>query len=396
MSNIDFDKIARCVEKEEAWPFIDYYCIKCKKDTISVNKYCLEGHPDFEKKLFDIGVEYINRIKKIGCYAIAEVATKISEMNNEQKVAIKVNITNLMQIKKILSLFDQYLSNDLKNEIIKIDTMFSNICNSLDYRSIYFLELVTNNGINISSVKFYFKAFGYDEEDINEVAYWDVLENISFINQDKTFESVKKIVKEKKVNLRCIGLEILNGAEVKIKYYVKVRENMKTIFDSLKGYLMENNLDNTLDETIKFIDKKLQLNIDLIQLTSGVSHEKIKDKYINLYCKNVNNPAIRVYYALREDLILRDIGDVYFLIDINSKEYYDLKILYEVNRTGKEIIKYMQEKHIVTIEGIVSYLKTIIKNYTPDMHKQMMSDCELFIKELEDKKYVVVVGKNVC
>lgn len=102
--------------------------------------------------------------------------------------------------------------------------------------------------------------------------------------------------------------------------------------------------------------------------------------------KNQNNK--KIFYSIKEGIVLRDVGGVIFLIDIHEKYYYDYKNLFSVNDIGKVIIKFALNNKVFTIEAVVSYLKSIIKDYHPEMYSLIYSDCQKFINELLDLGYV--------
>lgn len=386
------ENIGNYINLESVWSSIDCICIKCQKDNFSASRYCLEGHPNYEKELLEINKLCIDKMREIGCYGTSELVLPIGTNMDFQKFDIKVNLKDRQQIEEILDFFDEYISEDIKKEVLKIDEVLSNLSRESEYRSLYHVATIVDKYGQIKGLKFYFKTFDIEESVVKRKLYINALEQFEFVREDHIYSFIKQILESSNVDLQCLGLELLNGERSKIKYYLKVKESMEMTFELLKEYAKKYNLSQCLYETMCVIDKFKELNIDIIQLTT----DKLENNYINFYCKNNQLPALKRYYAIREGLVLRNIEGVYFLIDINEKKYYDLKRLYQVNQIGKVIIEYMQKHPITTISGIVSYLKTIIKNYRIEMYNQIYDDCEAFVIELQNKQYVTMVGENVC
>lgn len=130
-----------------------------------------------------------------------------------------------------------------------------------------------------------------------------------------------------------------------------------------------------------------KLHCDLLQVSSGFSNG---DESINMYLKSQTKYQ-KPYFSMREGLILRDIGGISFLIDTHEKQYYDLKELFSVNETGRVIIKYLMENEVCTLDGIVSQLRSLIKNYNAELYPVIYSDCKIFIELLQSYGYLMEV-----
>ena len=124
-----------------------------------------------------------------------------------------------------------------------------------------------------------------------------------------------------------------------------------------------------------------------MQVSSGFSNG---DESINMYMKSQTNYQ-KTYFSMREGLVLRDIGGISFLIDIYEKQYYDFQELFSVNETGQVIIKYLMTNGVCTLDGIVSYLRSLIKNYNTELYSVIYSDCKMFVENLESKGYLMEV-----
>lgn len=79
------------------------------------------------------------------------------------------------------------------------------------------------------------------------------------------------------------------------------------------------------------------------------------------------------------------------MIDIHEKQYYDLKELFSVNETGQVIIKYLMINGVCTLDGIVSHLRSLIKNYNNELYPAIYSDCKMFIELLQSYGYLMEV-----
>ena len=46
---------------------------------------------------------------------------------------------------------------------------------------------------------------------------------------------------------------------------------------------------------------------------------------------------------------------------------------------------------VCTLDGIVSYLRSLIKNYNAELYPVIYSDCKMFVENLESKGYLMEV-----
>ena len=170
----------------------------------------------------------------------------------------------------------------------------------------------------------------------------------------------------------------------KIKYYLcktDINNDIKDLLLELRKYPQ---YFKTVDTLLEIIDDIRDESCDLLQISSGYSND---DESINLYLDSPIKHK-KKYYSVREGLVLRNIGGVVFLIDIHEKHYYDLKNLFSVNETGKSIIEYMMQQGVCTLDGIVSYLRSVIKDYNAQLYPIIYSDCKMFVELLQRNGYL--------
>ena len=338
----------------------------------------------YEQYLTKTDMQFIDFTREIGVYGTSE---KMNLSNKEiDKFYIRTNISNQKQeislikylsANKILSNNQKDIINYLRNIDIRV--------NENDYKSFYFCGFSKNIASKeFDTIRFYFKCFGVDEMTDNNMDYLEYCEQYPTIRKDITFQIIKKMIIQGQVKLRSIGIEISNPHELKIKYYIsqsKETVDLSNILYNLKQY---DQYKTNVEKLLNNIPNKSVFKCTFIQLSSGYTNE---GECINMYFeKNQNNK--KIFYSIKEGIVLRDVGGVVFLIDIHEKYYYDYKNLFSVNDIGKVIIKFALNNKVFTIEAVVSYLKSIIKDYHPEMYSLIYSDCQKFINELLDLGYV--------
>lgn len=209
-------------------------------------------------------------------------------------------------------------------------------------------------------------------------------ENLNKINYVIELRRKQIDLLDELVKARFIGIEISNPNELKIKYYISQSKKTVDLSDLLYYLMNYKQYKINAENLIKSLPDISIYKCSLIQLSSGYTNE---GECINMYFeKNQNNK--KIFYSIKEGIVLRDVGGVVFLIDIHEKYYYDYKNLFSVNDIGKVIIKFALNNKVFTIEAVVSYLKSIIKDYHPEMYSLIYSDCQKFINELLDLGYV--------
>lgn len=170
----------------------------------------------------------------------------------------------------------------------------------------------------------------------NSLDYLKYCEQDPMIRKDITFQIIKQMIIEEQVKLRFIGIEISNTNELKIKYYISQSKETVDLSDLLLYLKNYKQYEINAENLIKSLPDISIYKCSLIQLSSGYTNE---GECINMYFeKNQNNK--KIFYSIKEGIVLRDVGGVVFLIDIHEKYYYDYKNLFSVNDIGKVIIKF--------------------------------------------------------
>lgn len=366
------------------WKLIDFVGLKSKTGDLFFDTYYLEGHAMYEHSLTNSDMKFIDFTREIGVYGTSE---KMYSSNKDiDKFYIRTNISNEKQELSLINYLvkNKLLSNNQKDIINYLRNMDIGI-NDNDYRALSLGGFSKNVASKeFDSIRFYFKCFGVNEMIDNSLDYLKYCEQDPMIRKDITFQIIKQMIIEEQVKLRFIGIEISNTNELKIKYYISQSKETVDLSDLLLYLKNYKQYEINAENLIKSLPDISIYKCSLIQLSSGYTNE---GECINMYFeKNQNNK--KIFYSIKEGIVLRDVGGVVFLIDIHEKYYYDYKNLFSVNDIGKVIIKFALNNKVFTIEAVVSYLKSIIKDYHPEMYSLIYSDCQKFINELLDLGYV--------
>ena len=364
---------------------IDYICIKSKSDGLHTDVYYLDGHQTFETSLTSYDLKFIDFTRDIDCYGISEKMLGDSCMSD--RFYVRVNISNEQQELKLIDYLQkkQNLSNEQIQILDYLRNMGAGTEKNRDYRSLYYCGFSKKSkSVKYDSVRFYFKTFGADESLRCNIDYLSYCEQCPIIKEDKIFPVIRDLVLNKRAGLRCIGVDISDIHLTKIKYYLcktDINNDIKDLLLELRKYPQ---YFQTVDTLLEIIDDIRDESCDLLQISSGYSND---DESINLYLDSPIKHK-KKYYSVREGLVLRNIGGVVFLIDIHEKHYYDLKNLFSVNETGKSIIEYMMQQGLCTLDGIVSYLRSVIKDYNAQLYPIIYSDCKMFVELLQRNGYL--------
>ena len=365
---------------------IDYIDLKVCDEKTQFKSYFFEGHYAYRKYLDDKSREFIENIRSLNCYGLSEVSVPIpfNESSGINKLHIKLNISCTEQYYKVLTFLKSLVNiavdtesmlNDFEQTILKMTE-------DADYYPLYFVGFnYDKNTGYINSVSLYFKTFGLDDSMNSNEDYIKLFSNNQLVKNDNMFKIIKRLVKQDMIILRSIGFEISNSGKVKIKYYLKVNPDIDIMeIDAIKDAVKK------AEQYVDYIQKRGDLDLDIIQLSGGYFY---LDKSVSLYYapRRVKDK----YYSLNANMRLRDIGGIYFLIDICDKSYYKNKKLFNINETGKRIIMFL-EKNVCTLEGVVSYICSQVINYSDDMYEMIYEDCKEFISDLEQRGYIVQKG----
>lgn len=378
-----FEKIS--IPEITDWRYVDYVCIKAKSGNLFEDIYYLDGHPIFESSLTELDMNFINFTRSINSYGISE--KMLGASGTSDQFYVRVNISNEQQELSLIDYLSQEnsLSIEQKQVLDYLRNMGSAIKTLNDYRPLYYCGFSREDqSSSYGNIRFYFKTFGADESKNYNFDYINYYEQCPLIKKDETFQVVRDLVLTKCVGLRCIGVNFSEKNSVKIKYYlceIPRGDNISELLLKLKKYPQ---YVQSVDALLRIMPDMQNLHCDLLQISSGFSNG---DESINMYMKN-QEKFQKSYYSMREGIVLRDIGGISFLIDIHEKHYYDLKEILSVNEIGQAIIKYLMTNGVCTLDGVVSYLRSLIKNYNAELYPVIYSDCKMFIEFLESNAYL--------
>lgn len=370
------------------WSHVDYVCIKAKLGALFEDIYYLDGHPIFESSLTEFDMNFINFTRSINSYGISE--KMFGESSTSDRFYVRVNISNEQQELRLIDYLSQgnSLSLEQKQVLDHLRNMGSAIKNLNDYRPLYYCGFSREHeSSSYNNIRFYFKTFATDESMRYDFACINYCEQCPIINKDVTFQVIRELILTKCAGLRCIGVDISDCYSVKIKYYlceIPGGDDMSELLLKLKKY---SQCIRNVDALLTIIPNMQNFHCDLLQVSSGFSNG---DESINMYMKSQTKYQ-KTYFSMREGLVLRDIGGISFLIDIHEKHYYDLKELFSVNETGQVIIKYLMTNGVCTLDGIVSHLRSLIKNYNAELYPIIYSDCKRFVELLQSNGYLLEV-----
>lgn len=370
------------------WNHVDYVCLKSKSGTLTSAVYYLDGHTSFESSLTNSDLEYISFARENECYGTSEII--LDGEPDKDRFYIRVNVSTKDQEQKLIQFLMSKIPHTLEQKRL-LDYCsgieFPVNCQG-DYKPLYYCGFSKNRmSSQYYGTRFYYKTFGVDEQIRYDVECIHYLEKNDIFRSDSAFCVAKKLIEDRKVGLRCIGIEFSSSFSVKLKYYLCQIENGLSAKEILQEITNFPCYQDEAESLIPILDDMKDFQCDWIQMSSGFYDG---DESINMYIGKQDNRN-KQYYSLREGLVLRNIGGINFLIDIHEKHYYDLKNLFSVNETGQAIIQYFEKHGVSTIDGVVSHLRSLIINYTEDLYPIIYSDCKAFVEQLLLNEYLLEV-----
>lgn len=370
---------------------IDFICLKGKADKLEIATYYLDGHPEYEKSITLADMDFLKVSRAIGCYGNSE---KIIDDELSDRFYVRVNVTNETQQKYLLSFLTLQMSlTSRQKDLLQFLSGLDNCIltdDTRDYKSLYYCGFsMRKDSACYSNIRFYFKTFGADESVRHDEECIRYLGQNSHIAADPAYQIVENALEQEKAGLRCIGAELGENGTIKIKYYLCAREDDTTLLNLLQKINRKRQFQNAAAPLIKSLPQVHNLKCVWLQITSGLH---IGDGSINMYLENKKVHQTTVFYSLREGLVLREIGGIYFLIDIHEKNYYDTENLLFINEIGKAIISYLSINGVSSLNGIVSFVKSLLIDYTPEMYTTIYSDCTEYMKQLCSNGYVMEVN----
>lgn len=394
MLNFIKNHLLELLQEKGIYQFVDFICIKVDCNNSMIKAYCFEGHPFYERYVSDDFKLLTQTIHNTGCYGISEIPFDLSfEQLKSNKIEIRLNISNDKQYEKVqeIILSNCKITDEISIVLRFLGDMYLQKDRINDYRSLYFCGITKNEkNEEIQGISLYYKTFSISQGVEKGKGCIEYLKQINRIADDSAFNFVNFMISDDLATLESVGVDILKNGMYKLKYYLRI-QNAATLHDRIIPYYMNvHSLDNGLfREYLDYISSLEDFEFDCIQVSSGFEMKKYS---INLYFSPKSDLKTRSYYCVRTGLVLRNIGGVFFIVDTKDKHCYDVKKLYRLNEIGKIIFEFASQHGVVTIDGIVSYLKTILKDYTPDMYNTIFNDTLDFICKLTELGYMKEVN----
>lgn len=369
------------------WAHVDFFCMKSKHNKIATACYYMDGHQVFEEELTQSDREFIVFTKDHGCYGSSEKI--MDSKTDDDRFYVRVNVKDDLQQTALIDYLLQMkvLSSEQKYLINFLASLDIVVTNQNDYRALYYCGFVQGKNLKTKGIRFYFKTFGADESILQDEACFEYLERCLHFKHDPAFRVAKKLSVQGLSSLRSIGIEFIDDSSFKVKYYL--RKN--TELNSIQAVLNALSTERMFEQQVQILNKCLPVVSDmacnLIQVTSGFCDG---DESVSMYIEPTHR-ASKMFYSLKEGLVIRDICGVTFLVDINEKHYYDIKNLFTVNETGRVIIEYLISHRVSNVDGIVSHLRTKIINYSPELYPVLCEDCKNFVELLKENGYLLEV-----
>ena len=376
------------IDEINNWENVDLIKFKITPSGLEHAIYYLDGHKVYDETLTELDREIVQYSRKLGCYGNSEVA--ISQKKDKNQFYVKIDLSNDVQQEKMLSYICQKinLTNKQKEIFEKINNINNLLIEKNEYKSLYFVGFVeADNKNNYERIKFYFQI---DYNDESQKTIMNYFEKIECFSKNKAFIRTKELLSEEDVRLKIVGVEFDEAGSYKLKFYLNSDLNYRLLTGLIKDIQIIKINKIKLNYINSIMDNNSNLKISLMQLSN---EENVEGCSVGFYIEN-NNRSQKTYYCLNENIRMRDIGGVKFLVDIHEKNYYDKdkKDLCRINEIGGLIIEYMQNKKVSNIDGIVSWIKSNITNYHVNMNDEIYADCKEFIESLVKEGYICEVN----
>lgn len=378
------------IDEINDWENVDLVKFKITPLGLEQAIYYLDGHKVYDENLTELDREIVQYSRKLECYGNSEVA--INQKKDKNQFYVRVDLSNDVQQEEMLSYTFQKinLTKNQKDIFEKINNINKLLIEKKEYKSLYFLGFVeADNKNNYEKIKFYFQI-GYNDEDEYQKIIMNYFEKVECFSKNKAFIMTKKLLSKGDVKLKIVGVEFDETGSYKLKFYLNSDLNYRLLIGLVKDFQIIKINETKLNYINSIMDNDSNLKISLIQLSN---EENAEECSVGFYVEN-NNRSQKTYYCLNENIRMRDIGGVKFLVDIHEKNYYDKdkKDLCRINEIGGLIIEYMQNKKVSNIDGIVSWIKSNITNYHVNMNDEIYADCKEFIKSLVKEGYICEVN----
>lgn len=378
----EFEKEINKIIKNGEQIFIDLVGINASVEGIKTKIYCFENHRLYNAKISDYSKKIISDFEEFIPHCNSEVVESFDE---NECFEMRIDIRNSVQLDKYL----KYISNLFKfddcafNEIYRLANMKSSVSTNNMIPSLYFMGYKRVKG-DIVCFKNFFRTVKENNEENSDI--YDNNYYIEYLLKSEIKElSDLSIISEKIVatglgNIHCMGIDCFVSGGVKYKVYFKNSafsvNGIKKIIDKYMGERSKCLLENVI-YIEKYMSRYSKLFLDFFCISVTSENEMALNLY---YCFPKNTK--QKYYSLRENLVVRDIGGLYFIVDICDKNCYKLKELYSTNEIGKVIFNIMNAYRVVTVEKILNELKKILTDYDSSMDSMIRNDIQNFLKSL--------------
>lgn len=95
-------------------------------------------------------------------------------------------------------------------------------------------------------------------------------------------------------------------------------------------------------------------------------------------------------YKLNKSFVLRDIGGIYFAVDITNKKLYEEKKIYTLNKIGYTLLRIAEKQETFSAETLVGDLIPLLcEELNP---KQLINDVGEFLKDTLTKGITETYG----
>lgn len=367
---------------------VDYFIARYQEtDRIDLGGYFIEGNPRFEKKNAYIRHPLLVKLMdtvEVGLFETEDLISDVTNKEEDYKIVARINVACDEQYEQVIQIISPYVTSWWIEKLNQYEDFLKPVCIG-DYLPLYYLSVVFHEG-EIQSIRVYFKTFGVDEDNICSGLLAET-EKLAACDSDHIqIQAYKAFEAAGAGHLRCIGLQFdVCTQRDRTKYYFKPSLGNSEFFDVLDKYSVFAGTNKKNHAWIRSLfSEERRLRLDLIQMNPGCEGTS---SYVKYYFKPAEIPK-EDYFSMKAGLVVRNVGGVYFLIDIHEKDYYNLKILYRLNEIGQEIVKYGISRGVFTIDSLVCNLKRRIVAYQPEMYGQIYTDCKEFISELQKMGYV--------
>lgn len=380
----EIDKIIKNGEQS----FIDLIGLNASVKGIKTKIYCFENHRLYNDKISDYSKKIISDFEEFIPHCNSEI---VESFDDNECFEMRIDIRNSTQIDKYLKYISSLFKfdDDVFNEIHRLANMKSSVNTNNMIPALYFMGYKRVKG-DILCFKNFFRAVKENNEensDIYDNKYYIEYLLKSEIKELSELGSIsEKIVAAKLGNIHCIGVDCFALGGVKYKVYFKNSIfSVNGIKEIIYKYMGEHS--KCLLENIIYIEKYMSRFPELFLDFFCISVSSENDMSLNLYYCFPKDMKQK-YYSLRENLVARDIGGLYFIIDICDKNCYKLKELYSTNEIGKAIFDILSEYRVVTVEKILNELKKVLVDYDSSMDSMIRNDIVSFLQSLFEIGYL--------